>query len=59
VEQRVDNQHPFWGPFATLAWAILILLGLLITQVITVVVYVALTGGTAPRPGSLALESLK
>jgi len=34
-------------------------LGLLITQVITVVVYVALTGGTAPRPGSLALENLK
>jgi uncharacterized protein len=59
VEQRVDNQHPFWGPFATLAWGILILLGLLITQVITVVVYVALTGGTAPRPGSPALESLK
>jgi hypothetical protein len=59
VEQRVDNQHPFWGPFATLAWGILILLGLLITQAITVVVYIALAGGTAPRLGSPALESLK
>ncbi len=59
MEQRVDNQHQFWGPLATLAWGILILLGLVITQAITVVVYIVLAGGAAPRAGSPALESLK
>jgi hypothetical protein len=59
VEQRVDNQHQFWGPLATLAWGILILLGLVITQAITVAGYIVLAGGAAPRAGSPALESLK
>jgi len=40
VEQRFDNQHQLWGPFATLAWGILIFLGLLITQAITGAVYI-------------------
>ena len=59
MEERVDDQHQFWGPLATLAWGILILLGLLITQAITVAVYIVLAGGAAPRAGSPALESLK
>jgi len=59
VEQRVDNQPQFWGPLATLAWGILILLGLVITQAITALVYIVLAGGAAPRAGSPALESLK
>lgn len=59
MEQRVDNQHQFWGLLATLAWGILILLGLVITQAITVAVYIVLAGGAAPRAGSPALESLK
>jgi hypothetical protein len=37
----------------------LILLALVIAQAITVVVYIVLAGGAAPRPGSPALESLK
>jgi uncharacterized protein len=59
VEERVDNQHQFWGGLGTLAWGILILLALVITQAITVVVYIVLAGGAAPRAGSPALESLK
>ena len=59
MEQRVDNQPQSWGPLATLAWGILILLGLLVTQAITALVYIVLAGGAAPRAGSPALESLK
>lgn len=59
MEEGVDNQPQSWGPLATIAWGILILLGLLITQAVTALVYIVLAGGAAPRAGSPALESLK
>jgi uncharacterized protein len=59
VEQRAKAHSEFWGPLATFGWGILILLGLVVSQGITAVVYLILTSGEAPRPGSPVLESLK
>ena len=59
MEQRANAQSEFWGPLATFGWGILILLGLIVSQGITAILYLILTSGEAPRPGSPALESLK